>query len=365
MGFRPGFKSAISMAAVSVLALVASPAAHAAPAHQQVGIDPGPRPTPFTEATRLSAFGERPAYSPDGKRIAFIGKSYGDAFEIELATGRVRNLTVNFPHQGFLRVQYLPNGDYLLVGPRRFNGPNTRANVEMWVLDRALSKGIQPLDEKLFEGVAISAKRNFISWMAFDPPLVLKPTEHWMMVAPKKPMKHYVGEIIDVGGTKRIANKREIMPTLPEGCQSMVEPQDFRDNDRELIVYCGGTTPQGGYLSKIFGYRLDTGAIVTYRNRPDEYNESEGISPDGTWDAVECGTPGDRPGPPALDICKLELKPGGKRTLLVDSTSSGSSVHVSNPVVSPDGKWLAFQASDYSSGEIGECVGIYIARVAN
>lgn len=51
----------------------------------------------FEQTTRLSAFGEHPAYSLDGKRIAFIGKSYGDAFEIELATGKVRNLTVNFP----------------------------------------------------------------------------------------------------------------------------------------------------------------------------------------------------------------------------------------------------------------------------
>lgn len=30
-----------------------------------------PQPRRFEDATRLSAFGERPAYSPDGKRIAF------------------------------------------------------------------------------------------------------------------------------------------------------------------------------------------------------------------------------------------------------------------------------------------------------
>lgn len=348
---------------MGVSSIAGSVTALAGPAHPQVGIDPGPRPVTFEQTTRLSAFGERPAFSPDGKRIAFIGKSYGDAFEIDLATGKVRNLTVNFPHQGFLRVQYLPNGDYLLVGPRRFNGPNTRANVELWMLDRALSKGIQPLGEKLFEGAAVSNKRNFISWMQFDPPLVLNPTEQWIMVATRAPMNHYVGEIAVTNGVPGIINKRQIMQTLPEGCQSMVEPQDFRDNDRELIVYCGGTTPQGGYLANIFGYRLDTGQIITYRKRPDEYNESEGVSPDGTWDAVECGTPGDRPGPPALDICKLELKPNGKRTMLVDSSSAGNGIHVSNPVVSPDGKWLAFQASDYSSGEIGEGIGIYTARI--
>ena len=329
------------------------------PAHGE----PVPQPQRFADATRLSAFGERPAYSPDGKRIAFIGKSYGDAFEIDLATGHTRNLTAHAPHQGFLRVQYLPNGDYLLVGPRRYNGPNTRINVELWVLDKDLARGFQPLGERLFEGAAVSRRDNFIAWMAFDPPLSLKPTEQWMMIAPTKPMKHYVADIAFTNGVPRIANKRAIMQTLPEVCKSMVEPQDFRDNDSELLVYCGDVTPQGGYLAHTFGYRIDSGTYNTYRQRPDEYNEAEGIAPDGSWDAVECGTP-TRPGPNPLDICRLELKPDGQRTVLVDATSSGGSIHVSNPVVSPDGRWLAFQASDYSSGEIGEGVGIYTIRIA-
>ena len=47
--------------------------------------------------TQLTWFGERPQFSPDGKRVAFMEKSFGDAFEIELATRRIRLLT-HFPH---------------------------------------------------------------------------------------------------------------------------------------------------------------------------------------------------------------------------------------------------------------------------
>src|SRR5262245_58910034 len=56
----------------------------------------------------LTGFGERAAWSPDDGRIAFMSKSFGDAFEIDVATRRLRLLTGHFPHAGFLRVHYLP-----------------------------------------------------------------------------------------------------------------------------------------------------------------------------------------------------------------------------------------------------------------
>src|SRR3954449_6233513 len=63
--------------------------------------------------THLTWFGERASWSPDGQRLAFMSKSFGDAFEMDLRTRAIRLLT-HYPHPGFLRVQYLPNGDYFL-----------------------------------------------------------------------------------------------------------------------------------------------------------------------------------------------------------------------------------------------------------
>lgn len=321
-------------------------------------------PKRFVDAILLSAFGERPSFSPDGKRIAFIGKSYGDAFEIELSTGRVRNLTGQFPHQGFLRVQYLPSGDYLLTGPRRHAGPNSRIAAEMWLLDRRLRAGLQPLGERLFEGIAVSRRSNLIAWSAFEPQPVLKPGQGWMEVIGSSKMKHYAANITMQNGAPQISDKREIMTAPPPHCQGFAETQDFRDQDRELIFYCGEGQSQGIATVNTLGYRLDTGAYITYRRRPGEYNEAEGIAPDGSWDAVECAKP-TSPGLPPLDICKLEMKPDGALTPLVVATQPGSMRSISNPVVSPDGKWLAFQMSERGTGEIGEGMGIYRVRIAD
>lgn len=48
-------------------------------------------PPPFHD--KLLDYGERPYWSPDGRRIAFVDKHYGDICEIDVETREVRNLT--------------------------------------------------------------------------------------------------------------------------------------------------------------------------------------------------------------------------------------------------------------------------------
>jgi len=114
----------------------------------------------------LTGFGERAAWSPEGDKIAFVHKTFGDAFEIDRETKEYRCLTCDFRHDGFLRVQYLPSGDYILIGPRdSSNRESARWNdSEIWFLSSRPGTDPIRLGQKLTEGIAISRETNTIAW---------------------------------------------------------------------------------------------------------------------------------------------------------------------------------------------------------
>lgn len=303
--------------------------------------------------TQLTWFGERPQFSPDGKRVAFMEKSFGDAFEIDLATRRIQLLT-HFPHPGFLRVHYLANGDYLLVGARKFeNAQKTRYfDQEMWVL-KAGGRAPIALDQKLTEGVAVSRSGMKIAW-AID--TRTSPNE-----VPARTALIYTGDIVERAGKPVLTNKREVVRLEASDCVG-TEPQDFRNGDRELIFICYTyDTALKAIDGEIRGVDLATGKVTSYLKVADEYDEAEGIYPDGRHILVESSRGLSTATSKTIDIWKLRLDSNGQDMVRLTRFGNYPGYKASNPVISPDGRTMAFQMGR-SGDEAGVGYGIFVQR---
>lgn len=297
--------------------------------------------------TRLSHFGERASWSPDGTRIAFMEKSFGDAYEVDVKTRVIRLLT-HYAHPGFLRVQFLSNGDYFLIGARTFTdiGATRARDQEMWILKADAKPGDHalPLDHRISEGVAISRTSMKIAWSNTrgQYPDAFKANESAI----------YTAEIVSDNGQPRLVNKKEVLRAMAPECT--LEAQDFRRNDTELIYTCYRSP-----YADVLGVDLATGKTTVYRKEAAEYNEVEGIYPDGAYTLVESSRDQLEHNSSYIDIWKLKLEANSRDFTRVTHWGEYRGFKASNPVVSPDGKRIAFQSAR-SKDPAGVGYGIFV-----
>lgn len=305
--------------------------------------------------TRLTYFGQRADWSHDGKKILFIEKTFGDAFEVEVATGRITPVTHHFYHEGFVRALYLANGDILLSGAKTFNAddplPSRHTEAELWVLDKSLKKSPVRLEQKCSEGPAVSRKQMKIAWR----------TDHgdYPDRMPEGTTQMWTGEVDYSSGIPVLANKKLVFDSRNFPDRISPEPQNFRPPDEMELIFSSYE-----YMgTDVMGLDLETGEVVNYSNAPDQYDEPEGIFPDGKYTLVECDAhrgEGIPTGSSNIDIYKLALDGNGKLTRLTffNDYPDGKS---SNPVVSDDGRFMAFQlASTRDMAGVG--YGIFLYR---
>ena len=300
----------------------------------------------------LTRFGERADISPDNKRIAFMAKSFGDAFVIDLDTRVIRCLTCNVPGTAFLRVMHLATGDYILIGPERFKDlrASRHEDNELWFLGKQPGSKPVRLNQKMSEGAAISKQDLRISYSetsAQNPDL------------PKGASRLSTAEVDLSGGAPRLVNKKVVYESPDNRCT--IEAQDFYDSGRKMTFTC--YEPKG--MASVMSIDLQTGAVENMSKAPGTYNECEGIFPDGRYTCVEgdrqvqkLGGPG---GSRNIDLWRLKLDGTGKDFQRLTYFNDYEGWKASNPVVSTDGKFMAFQIA-HSADEAGVGYGILLYR---
>ncbi len=299
----------------------------------------------------LTQFGERADISPDDQRIAFMAKSFGDAFLIDLKTRSIRCLTCNIPGAAFLRVMHLSDGNYLLVGAERFIDIHTsrRRDNELWYLSRqpGSSKPVK-LGQKISEGVAISKTSLKIAWSETPAQFPEMPGGHSKLI---------VANLDNSGDVPKLSDKKMVYESQDSGCT--IEAQDFYDGDTKMTFTC--YEPQG--LASVMSVDLKTDVVTNMSKAPGTYNECEGIFPDGQYTCVEADRQvemlgGDR-GSRQVDIWKLRLDGSGKDFKRLTYFNDYEGWKASNPVISRDGRLMAFQIA-HTEDEAGVGYGIVL-----
>ncbi len=308
-------------------------------------------PTPASSADhlpphirRLTHFGERADWSPDGRKILFLSKTFGDALEYDLATGAITNLTSHYAHYGYTRALYLANGDILLAGPVEYDIKNpgpARNQCYLFVLSGTEKKKPVALGARCNEGPAVSRHRLHLAWSEWVSP---KPGEGNLSHS-----KLFEADLVYTAGVPALTAPRLILDaaTLPFPCT--LETQNFRPpEERELTA---SAYSEGGRKSDVLGIDLATGKVTKYTDTAAVYDEPEGMFPDGQATLVECDAQNLR-GPGSIDLWKLALDGSGRYTRLT-FFSETPGYKASNGVVSDDGRFIAFQM-----GKAGEAAGI-------
>ena len=293
--------------------------------------------------TRITYFGERADWSHDGKQILFLEKTFGQAFTVDMGTKTIRPVTLTYFNAGYTRALYLSNGDILLSGARQFDPqnpwPSRTKNAELWVLNKNLEGPPVALGTKCVEGPAVSRRHLKIAWTLNH--------ETNPQDLPAGVSQIWMADIQYTDGIPRLVNRKLVLDSRKLAFKADLETQNFRPPDEKELTF----SAYGYRGTEVMGISLVTGRITDYSKSP-TYEEPEGIFPDGEYTCVESNRHIGKGGSQNIDIYKLRLN-GSALFERLTYFNDYPGYKASNPVVSDDGRYMAFQMA-----KVGDPAGV-------
>jgi hypothetical protein len=339
---------------------------------------------------QLTTWGSRPDWAKDSRHLLFVSKEYGDVFELNMISGRIRPMTFHFPHKGFFRAYYLANGDILLTGARDWQPESRRVSryfdSEIWLMKSDLSAPPFALGIFNFEGVAVDRNSMRIAWSAPPRRDPVRRTDKQMFTERDgfrtDRNQIWVGEISVSRGKPEVINRRMVADCGDPASKlnamlaqrhlhcGMLEPQNFVPGPGDRLTATAVGVPDGKVITGLDpDMRIDAITVAlgtgetTLLSRTPPYNEPEGIFPDGRNTMVEhTSAPMDMATTEKIDLWELATDGSGKMRRVTRYNLIDPRLKSNQPVISPDGRWMAF---DVSTGEIernvpGQGVGLFL-----
>lgn len=321
--------------AIVVLVLFAS--AQTAAADEGCVIDPMTSPITIRS---LRDTGGRAFWSPDGEQLAFMEN--GQAYILDMGNGGERCLTCAYDNAGFERVQFLGDGSLLLIGAADEAEAALDDNIDLvgriggtslWWMPADGSRAPQPLDQRVFEGVAMSPTSNDIAWTQS----VLQEQSDF---STEFELRTGRIEVSDDGAA--LVDRTVVHSTF-----SIIEAQDILDNGRTMLFssyydLSRRVAPPENPDAEVMTVDVMTGEVTNHTNNP-AYDEAEGMFHGTDIDVIESGRDtGDGYGG-QLDLYALRLDGTGEDIRrLTRFAEDGPDMKANNPDVHPDGRRIAF-----------------------
>ncbi len=202
----------------------------------------------------------------------------------------------------------------------------------------------QKLGTYCFEGPCVSRTQMKIAWTQ----------NYGQEQAPTGRFVIWEADIDYSSGKAQLANQHMVIDNSHLGIEGAVlEVQNYRPPEEKEIIF------QSTIGVETFGYNQETDKLANYSLAPETHEEPEGIYPDGKYTLVES----DRLASIGkwatnVDFYKLALDGSGITERLSFFAESGK-FRGTNPVVSDDGRYIAFQVSP-STAEAGVGIGIFL-----